>query len=82
MTAYMELESKPPAAAVEGQEKHSEIQHGNGRYSVAKIVGDGDAVAEKKEEPTYPPLRTRLVVMAALYLAMFLVSLVSLRWCP
>lgn len=81
MTASMEIESRSPTAAVEGQEKISEDQHNDNRDSVAKIVGDGDAVIEK-EEPTYPPLRTLLVVIAALYLAMFLVSLVSLRCCP
>ena len=72
----MESKPRPSTAPVEGREELPEILHDNEKGSVAKSVPDGYTTADKNEEPTYPPLRTVALVMAALYLAMFLVSLV------
>ncbi|KAL1902288.1 hypothetical protein Sste5346_001264 [Sporothrix stenoceras] len=69
------MESRPTTAAVDDLKKSSEDQHNNGNDNVAKTGGDVEAAAEKADEQTFPPMRTVIVVMMALYLAMFLVSL-------
>lgn len=77
MTEYIKMESRPTTAAVDDQKISSENQHDNGTDIVTKTAGDVEAPVEKADEQTFPPLRTVIVVMMALYLAMFLVSLVS-----
>ncbi|CAK7198157.1 hypothetical protein SEUCBS139899_000815 [Sporothrix eucalyptigena] len=61
--------------AIDDQEKLPENRIDNDEESTSKAVDNGVSVTEEKEKQQFPPLRTVLIVMAALYLAMFLVSL-------
>lgn len=77
MAEYIKMESRPTTAAVDDPKISSEHQHDIGTDTVTKTAGDVEAHVGKTDEQTFPPLRTVIVVMMALYLAMFLVSLVS-----
>ncbi|CAK7220905.1 hypothetical protein SBRCBS47491_004346 [Sporothrix bragantina] len=68
----MSTESTPSSASIDGHEKGLEGQNDHGNESITKTVGDGETVTENKKESEFPPMRTVLPVMAALYLAMFL----------
>jgi hypothetical protein len=46
---------------------------------VEKALGADEASAELSDEQEYPPMRNAIAIIISLYLAIFLVALVSLR---
>ncbi|CAK7275127.1 hypothetical protein SEPCBS119000_006521 [Sporothrix epigloea] len=71
----MHPESRDSSASAEGRHQGLEDQHGHEKESIENKNDIQNEAAGNSKEPEFPPLRTVLVVMAALYLAMFLVSL-------